>query len=261
MEQQKVLWIIFSVALFMLIVVGVGFIWFFPQDGGLAQAASAGGKGEGDSAEKSSEKEFDPIEWVKTSGEYPDLRPSEDEKEEAEEEGEDFVIVYGEDKETGISPSAEADKGKEGGKLPEYDESGEKDTGKDAAASGKTSGGESPTREPTVHRKESTKESKESTAAAKKEAPKKEITVREYWIQAGSYKSKNRAADVKTKLAERGVESRLTSREIDGTTYFRVRIGPYQEEAEAEKFLAWIKDVRGFESSYVSMVYAKRRLN
>lgn len=255
MEQQKVLWIIFSVALFVLIVVGVGFIWFFPQDGGLAQAASVEGKGKSEGEGKTSEKEFDPIEWVKTSGEYPELTPSEDEEE--KEEGEDFVIVYGEDEESkgdGSTPSAEGAQGKEGGKLPEYEGTEEKDAGKADTPAAKTGEeGKPSTPKPTVHKKP-------STAVAEK-TPPKEVTVKEYWIQAGSYKSKTRAVNVKEELAARGVESRLTSREIDGTTYFRVRIGPYEAEGEAEKFLAWIKEVQGFESSYVSMVYAKRRLN
>lgn len=242
MEQQKVVWIIFSVALFVLVVVGVGLIWFFPQEGMGTEMASAGeGGGQSDS-----EEEFDPIEWVKTSGEYPDFTPAE---EESEEGSQDFVIVYGEDEEKDTSPESRETpaaglSGKEGGRLPSPEESG------GTAAVEETS--------PAVSVKPA---EKKPAPAVKQPAPAKEVTVAEYWIQAGSYKSKTRAADVKTALSEKGVESRLTTKDIDGVTYYRVRIGPYKEQGEAEKFLSWVKDMQGFESSYVSMVYAKRRLN
>jgi hypothetical protein len=53
----------------------------------------------------------------------------------------------------------------------------------------------------------------------------------------------------------------ITSRDVGDQTYFRVRIGPFENTGEAEKFLAWIKNVNGFESSYVSQVYSTRTLN
>ena len=63
------------------------------------------------------------------------------------------------------------------------------------------------------------------------------------------------------KLSGKGIPSRITSKEVDGTNYFRVRIGPYDNENEAEKFLAWIHEVQGFENSYISQVFVSRSLN
>jgi cell division protein FtsN len=85
------------------------------------------------------------------------------------------------------------------------------------------------------------------------------VTVTEYWIQAGSYTSSSRAQEVADALEDQGLICKITTRTLSGTTYYRVRIGPYMSKGEAEKFLEWVKAVKGFESSYISMVYAKRR--
>jgi len=37
-----------------------------------------------------------------------------------------------------------------------------------------------------------------------------------------------------------------------------VRIGPYQEKAEAQKFLTWVKEKEQFSSSYISQVYRNK---
>ena len=44
-------------------------------------------------------------------------------------------------------------------------------------------------------------------------------------------------------------------------SYFRVRIGPYTNKGEAEKFLSTVKQIQGLESSYISMVGGAKRAN
>ena len=85
-----------------------------------------------------------------------------------------------------------------------------------------------------------------------------EVKVKEYWIQTGSYSNHSRAEDMAAMLTNQGLSGRVTTREVDGRTFFRVRIGPYAEKAEAEKFLSWVQDVKGLETSYISLVYARR---
>ena len=80
----------------------------------------------------------------------------------------------------------------------------------------------------------------------------------EYWIQAGSYTSQTRAEQVKENLQAKGIKSRIVSREVNGENFFRVRIGPYENAQEAEKFLAWIKEIKDFEGSYISQVYVEK---
>src|SRR6056297_2082179 len=82
MEQKKLLWIIFSVALFLLIVVWIGLIWLYP--GSQDQPAIAD---EGVSSREAG-ADFDPVEWVRSENEIQGL-------EEEEVEYENFVVVYG----------------------------------------------------------------------------------------------------------------------------------------------------------------------
>ena len=82
--------------------------------------------------------------------------------------------------------------------------------------------------------------------------------VKEYWIQTGSYSSHSRAEDMAAMLTNQGLSGRVTTRDVEGRTFFRVRIGPYGQKEEAEKFLSWVQDVKGLETSYISLVYARR---
>jgi hypothetical protein len=93
-------------------------------------------------------------------------------------------------------------------------------------------------------------------------APKKQITRSyEYWIQAGSYKSKNLAEIQSAKLSDHGFACQLITKEQSGTMYYRVRIGPYQNKAEADKFLSWVKAIDGMEDSYISQLRSQRGIN
>ena len=237
MEQKKLLWIIFSVTLFLVVVVGAGFIWFYPgEDAEYAESPSETGQ-------QGARTEFDPIEWVRTSDEYPGL---EDKEEDEEDEG--FVVVYGEngdEKEpSGEKPPAGEPEEKEAGKKTGAPESGTKREAEEPVKTG-TSG------KPAASKTEPEPEPAEKTYAG----TKKKIRTVEYWIQAGSYTSKSRAESVRERLAEKGFASRVEAKDVGGTLYYRVRIGPYINEAEADKFLTWVKDIKDFEKSYVSKVY------
>ena len=89
-------------------------------------------------------------------------------------------------------------------------------------------------------------------------AVKKAVRITEYWIQAGSFSSLSKATDVKTKLTENGAASTISTTNVNGTDYYRVRLGPYSDQMEADKFLSWIKAVKGFENSYISEVYVTK---
>lgn len=55
-----------------------------------------------------------------------------------------------------------------------------------------------------------------------------------YFVQAGAYARTDEAEAQRAKLAIRGFESRITEREQSGRTVYRVRIGPFNERADAE---------------------------
>jgi cell division protein FtsN len=76
----------------------------------------------------------------------------------------------------------------------------------------------------------------------------------DYWIQTGSYKSQGKAEELVALLQGKGLGSRVFSFASNGDTFYRVRVGPYSNKGEADKFLALVKQVQGLESSYISMV-------
>jgi cell division protein FtsN len=59
-------------------------------------------------------------------------------------------------------------------------------------------------------------------------------------------------------LESKGLGSRVFSWTSKNGTFYRVRVGPYSNKGEADKFLSLVKQVQGLETSYVSMVPAAR---
>ena len=56
-----------------------------------------------------------------------------------------------------------------------------------------------------------------------------------YFVQAGAFRAKIDADAQKAKLAIQGWEARISEREQNGRTVFRVRVGPFAQRAEAEQ--------------------------
>jgi DedD protein len=79
-----------------------------------------------------------------------------------------------------------------------------------------------------------------------------------YWVQTGSFIAKARAEGVKETLAAKGIASIIENRDVEGTTYFRVRVGPYTSQNEADYWLTLIKSINGFEDSQVWKSQSKR---
>ena len=241
MEQQKVLWIVFSVALFALVVVVVGFIWFLPPDDdpsldtSEAQTAAADMESRG----------YDPIEWVRQTSDVPGISEVEGDTEN------EILLVYGESEEN--SPAV-AEKIVP---VAEVSETVMEIRVADAAelpTQGTPVGEEPQQREPTVVQTA-------PTTAPKVVPQPRTVSVTHYWIQAGSFTARSRAENTQQLLAEKGWTSRIISRDVDGRTYFRVRIGPYEAEAEAEKFLEWLRGIDTFEGSYISQMYSSTTVN
>ena len=92
---------------------------------------------------------------------------------------------------------------------------------------------------------------KPQTAPAKSvpEAPKK--TFQDYWVQAGSFSTRERADGVKNTLGAKGLTAIVTNQEINGSTYYRVRVGPYTSRNEADYWLAMVKSIDGFQESQI----------
>jgi cell division protein FtsN len=83
----------------------------------------------------------------------------------------------------------------------------------------------------------------------------------QYWIQTGSYRSQTRAEELATMLEGKGLAGRVFSYSSGPSTFFRVRVGPYANKGEAEKFLSTVRRIQGLEASYISMMGAKGKVN
>jgi DedD protein len=88
------------------------------------------------------------------------------------------------------------------------------------------------------------------TAASKPAAPKRG-TYDAFWVQAGSFSTKVHADGVKETLSSKGITSIIENRDVEGKTFYRVRIGPYTSQNEANYWLALIQTLNGFEESQV----------
>jgi len=73
----------------------------------------------------------------------------------------------------------------------------------------------------------------------------------DYWVQTGAFTAKIRAEDSKEVLASNGITSIIENRQIDGQTWYRVRIGPYTSEKEANYWLALVQTIKGFDKSQI----------
>jgi DedD protein len=72
-----------------------------------------------------------------------------------------------------------------------------------------------------------------------------------FWVQAGSFSTRERADGVKHILDDKGISAVITNQDINGNTYYRVRIGPYTSQNEADYWLAMIKSIDGFQDSQI----------
>jgi cell division protein FtsN len=258
MERNRVLWVIFSISLFLVVVLAVGLYLLRPAGGRDAEVATG---------QTTPLRSFDAFEYVRGKSKLPAV-------EEQPEEAEEMVIIVGEREETpSQAPEALTEVPEKA--VPPLLDSQARDTA--PAATVPSAPVTRPSTSPSTTRPDATASRQQQVARAPaarapaarapvartlsaKPAPQpREVTVTEYWIQAGSYASPSRAQEVASVLEDRGLVSKITTRTLSGKTYYRVRIGPYMSKGEAEKFLEWVKAVKGFESSYISMVYAKRR--
>jgi DedD protein len=80
----------------------------------------------------------------------------------------------------------------------------------------------------------------------------------DYWVQTGAFSTVAKAEGVKATLASKGITSIIENRDVNGTTLFRVRVGPYTSQNEANYWLSLIKTIGGFEDSQVRQTQSRR---
>ncbi|MDR3248594.1 MAG: SPOR domain-containing protein [Treponema sp.] len=73
----------------------------------------------------------------------------------------------------------------------------------------------------------------------------------DYWIQTGAFSALVRAEGVKETLASKGLTSIIDNGDVNGQIWYRVRVGPYTSESEANYWLNLVKAIDGFGESQV----------
>jgi len=76
-------------------------------------------------------------------------------------------------------------------------------------------------------------------------------TINDFWVQTGAFSAQIRAEDARDVLATKGITSIVENREINGKIWYRVRLGPYTSEREANHWLEIVKLIEGFSDSQI----------
>jgi DedD protein len=97
----------------------------------------------------------------------------------------------------------------------------------------------------------STTSTPRTTPAPAKTAASSAANQNNYWVQTGSFSTKIRAEGAKEMLTSKGIVPIIENRDVDGKTFFRVRVGPYTSRNEADYWLSLIKSINGFEDSQI----------
>lgn len=242
MEQNKVLMVIVSVAIFFTAVIGVGVALLYPRADADSQGEVIG-----------SVQEFDPIEYIRRPDPAPITENNTGE--------EPSIIVYGTEEpipdgvdgalDTSVKPEPPEVTITERSAVASRENTGPTDTAETVART--TRSNEPATRTPAA--------TPEPVGRAAPQTTPREVRVTEYWIQLIASPSRDRVEQANMTLADYSLGGRITTRDVDGTLYYRLRVGPYPSAEEAEKFLEWISDIEGFESAYVSEEYPLRTVN
>lgn len=233
LETRKVLWTVLSVVIVLVVAMGIALALAYPR--GSSAGAPASVAAVAPPRSPSPEAYVTAVEPAPVPSPIPVPAPS---------SGSDIIIVYGD------KPAASALPGPVDGSA----------TG--APATGLTQ----PTQEsytpvgastaaPAARVAKAVPKPSTSQTAAKPTAPR---TVSEYWIQAAAFTSRSRADDLQRVLAAKGLSTLITLKDIDGTTWYRVRIGPYLSEAEAKGWLGKIRVLAGCGEAYVSKQIVQR---
>jgi DedD protein len=74
----------------------------------------------------------------------------------------------------------------------------------------------------------------------------------DFWIQAGSFSVKDNADALKSTIQARSLPAVVGVKDINGKSYYTVKIGPYHSREEATKWLSAVKAVEGAGKSFVT---------
>lgn len=252
MDHRKLLVVILSVTLFAALVLGISLLALYPGADGAAEGAQTA----------DSRRVFDPIEYVRSS-DGPLGIVEDDEADDEEDEDGDLVIVYGsrpdqQDPDTdgdatagdattrGVDAAAQTQQPNQTSEQPAERER-QVQQPREPAESTPEPAPREPQQQPQTPPRDPRPASTQTAAA-------REVT-NEYWIQVVSSPNRDTVEQARETLQQRSLGSVIFPIEIEGTRFYRLRVGPYPDRQEADKFLVWIRELPGFAESYVSVVF------
>ncbi len=250
MEQRKVLLIVASVSVVLAVTIGVGLWLFYPRDDSVpvADARRTGGL------------EWEPLDFLQGLSDRPGLDRVADDSVRRDDS---FEVTYGVTVDPPASPATRA---------PEDGPAAPTDTRRvaveavpavpraDPAPAPAPAPTAAPAPQPAAARQPATPATAPrapSVVAAPASAPRAvpapapRTAPQAYWVQVISSPNLDTAEQAQRTLAERQLGTRIMTREINGTIYYRLRLGPFAVRTEAEKFLDWVLELRQFSDAMI----------
>ncbi len=228
LDSKKVLWTVVSISIVLVVALGIALALFFPPSGAAEAPASVAGA--------APPRTTSPDAYLREPTPAP--IPSAGAQSPTGTAGDNIIIIYGD------KPAADLL-----GQQPTPSGSSNVNTAPAAAPA---------TAPATPPRVAAPPPAATTPQTAARPAASKTVTVTEFWIQAGSFSSKSRAEDLQRSLAGKGLSSIITLSEVDGKSWYRVRIGPYDAKKDAEAWMQKVRAIPGCEEAYVSQQTARR---
>lgn len=257
MEQRRVLLIITGVTIVLATIVGVGLWLFYPREtaDSTPVAAQDGGL------------EWEPLDFIQGDGERPGLRDDTDSgfsgiTQDDPDDGE-FVVTYGvaEDEPRNgpgdrlVVEQPDGVRGFSGtidrpGALPADRGAGVAERDDPVRIAGESAGGR--TQAAPVDR---APPPRSTGRQATEPASVPQLSDRAYWVQVISSPNRDTVEQARLTMDERQLGTRILTKEIGGTTFYRLRLGPFPLRTEAEKFLGWVTAIDGFADALIFVDY------
>lgn len=227
LDSKKVLWTVVSISIVLVVALGIALALFFPPTGAAEAPASVAGA--------APPRTTSPDAYLREPSPAP--VPSAGDQTPTGTAGDNIIIIYGD--------------------KPAADLLGQQPAGSSPSPIGAAPQA-APAPAPAAPRVSSPAPAATTPQAAARPATSKTVTVTEFWIQAGSFSSKSRAEDLQRNLAVKGLSSIITLSEVDGKSWYRVRIGPYDAKKDADAWTQKVRAIPGCEEAYVSQQTVRR---
>jgi|GEM_PF-700688 len=89
----------------------------------------------------------------------------------------------------------------------------------------------------------------------------REVRENAYWVQIIATTNMSRAESVREEFSLRGFSTQIMTQDTGTEFIYRVRMGAFGTKSEAESFAARIRDIGGYEDSYVTLAPVTRRIS